>query len=157
MKNSFILLTLFASLSLVGCKKNDENVSPIESPVTTLLKDTATVKMGQRSSGPWELGLVFSASVPGKISQIGSRMPQPGSYRILIWDFDTRVLLRQKTVEQSTPGAITMANLDEALPVLADKKYVISINTQSAGEISPTIMCTRLQEASYLFQKGTYS
>ncbi len=59
-------------------------------------------------------------------------MPEPGTYRIIVWDFDTKQLLRQKTVEQTTPDKLTLEGV-ESLSLAANKKYVISINSQSAG------------------------
>ncbi len=124
---------LFLGLLLNACKKDDAvAVKPSENPLTTFLSGSSTVVTGTRTSGPWELGLVFSSSVEGKITQIGSKMPDPGSYRIIIWDNDTKAVLRQKTVEQSAPLTLTLENI-EALSLTANKNYVISINSQSGG------------------------
>jgi hypothetical protein len=123
----------FVGLLLNACKKDDTvAVKPSENPVTSFLSGSSTVVSGVRTSGPWELGLVFSSSVDGKITQVGSKMPDPGSYRIIIWDNDTKAVLRQKTIEQSAPLTLTMENI-EALPLTANKNYVISINSQSGG------------------------
>lgn len=132
MKKYILLSVLVLPLLMAACKDNNKT-KPTENPISAIVKDTTVVKMGVRTAGPWELGLAFSASVPGKISHLGVRMPDPGSYRVLLWDFNSRTLLRQKTVEQSGPGILTMANLEEPLILQADKKYVISVNTQSMG------------------------
>lgn len=132
MKKHIVLSIIVLLLLMVSCK-DDNKTLPSENPVSALLKDTSIVRMGVRTAGPWELGLAFSASLPGKISHVGVRMPDPGSYRVLLWDFNSQTLLRQKTIEQSVPGKLTMAILDEPLILEADKKYVISVNTHSMG------------------------
>jgi hypothetical protein len=59
-------------------------------------------------------------------------MPDPGNYRVLIWEWDTQKLIRQKTVEQTTPGTLALANV-EPLAIEPNKKYVISINSSESG------------------------
>lgn len=125
-----LLLALFAAAGLAACSKSDGN--PAENSITQFLASESTLTTGTRSSGPWELGVVFSASVNGKLTQLGSKMPEPGSYRLIVWDFDSKALLRQKTVEQTSPDQLTLANVD-ALELTANKKYIVSINSQSGG------------------------
>ncbi len=124
-------LLLLGAASLSGCKKADD-AKPAENTLTNFMSTEATVVSGVRTSGPWELGVVFSSSVAGKITQVGSKMPEPGNYRIIIWDFDTKQVLRQKSVEQTAPDKLTMDDM-ESLALTPNKKYVISINSQSAG------------------------
>ncbi|RYF71350.1 MAG: DUF4082 domain-containing protein [Cytophagaceae bacterium] len=126
--SAFLLLlgTLFA-----GCKKNDDT-KPAENGLSAYISSDPTLTASSRTSGPWELGVVFSSSVAGKLTELGSKMPEPGSYRVIVWDYDTKQLLRQKTVEQTSPDKLIMSGVD-ALPLLPNKKYVISINSQAAG------------------------
>ncbi|MBO0935907.1 DUF4082 domain-containing protein [Fibrella sp. HMF5335] len=122
------LLLLLASTS---CKKGGD-AKPEETPLSSFVKGDASLAITTRTSGPWELGVVFSSSATGKITKVGSKMPEPGSYRIIIWDFTTKTVLRQKTIEQSSPDALTMEGID-ALTIEKSKKYLISINSQSGG------------------------
>ena len=124
-------LVLFLFLASTSCKKTAD-ANPEETPLTSLVKGDATLASGVRTSGPYELGIVFSSSVAGKITKIGSKMPEPGSYRVIIWDNDTKAVLRQKTIEQSSPDVLTMESID-ALTVPINKKFLISINSQSGG------------------------
>ena len=130
------LLALLAAASLSACSKPEaetEAVKPTENNIAQYVDANAgTIASNTRSSGPWELGVVFSASVAGKLTQVGTRMPEPGMYRVTVWDFDTQTVLRQKTVEQSSPDQLTLANVD-ALGLTPNKKYVISVNSQSGG------------------------
>jgi hypothetical protein len=125
---------LFLAVGVMGlnsCSKSSDSVKPAETPITSFLSGTA-VSAGVRTSGPWELGLIFSTSVAGKITQLGSKMPEAGSYRVILWDADTKALLRQKTVEQTASDKLALADI-EPLTTEANKKYLVSINSQSGG------------------------
>lgn len=124
-------LLLLGAASLTNCKKA-EDAKPTENTVTNFMSAENTVSSGVRTSGPWELGIVFSTSVAGKITQVGSKMPEPGTYRVIVWDFDTKQVLRQKSIEQTAPDKLTLDGV-ESLALTPNKKYVISINSQSAG------------------------
>lgn len=126
---SLICLLCIAGLST--CKKSDAT-KPAENPITSFITSETTIQSGVRTSGPWELGIVFSVSVAGKITQLGTKMPEPGTYRVIVWDFDSKQLLRQKTIEQSSPDKLTLDAID-ALALTVNKKYVVSVNSQSAG------------------------
>ncbi len=129
MKNILIAAFLSGTVCLNSCK---DEPKPAENAITTFLTDENGISIGTRSSGPWELGVVFSTSASGKITRLGSKMPDPGTYRVIVWDSDTKAILRQKTIEQTAPDHLTFGDI-EALPLVANKKYVISINSQSAG------------------------
>jgi Domain of unknown function (DUF4082) len=132
MKNTLIVgLLLLGAASLTGCSKSTDTAKPAENPITTFLSSTTAVTSGTRL-GLYELGIVFNSSVAGKLTQVGSKMPDPGSYRIIVWDNDTKAVLRQKTVEQTAPDNLTLESI-ESLPLTANKNYVISINSQSGG------------------------
>lgn len=129
-------LALIAAASLSACSKSEaetEAVKPTENNIAQFIDaNAATIASNTRTSGPWELGVVFSTAAAGKLTQVGTRMPEPGSYRVSVWDFDTQAVLRQKTVEQSSPNQLTLADVD-ALSLTPNKKYVISVNSQSGG------------------------
>lgn len=131
-----LLSALIVAASLSACSKSEaetETVKPTENNIARYVEANAgTIESKTRSSGPWELGVVFSAAAAGKLTQVGTRMPEPGSYRVIVWDFDAKTVLRQKTVEQSTPDQLTLADVD-VLALTPNKKYVISVNSQSGG------------------------
>jgi len=136
MKNIRTLLTLLALVTflLSSCSKDDDDspeVKPGENIMTTLLQET-TWTQNTSTAVSWELGYVFSTSSTGKITKLSCKMPEPGSYTVSLWDQTTKALLRQKTLEQSTPEKFVEAGIDEFL-VEKDKKYVISINTVVGG------------------------
>ncbi|QJD79904.1 DUF4082 domain-containing protein [Spirosoma rhododendri] len=125
-------LTVAGLLSLNSCQKGGDTAKPAENPVTSFMTSETTITTDTRTSGPWELGIVLSASTAGKITQVGSRMVDPGNYRIIIWDNDTKQILRQKTISQTAPNTLTMGDI-ESLAVAANKKLMVSINNQADG------------------------
>lgn len=128
------VLALAALMTLISCDKDDDKtatVKPSENIMTTLLQET-TWTQNTAAAVSWELGYVFSTSSAGKITKLSCKMPEPGSYTVSLWDQTTKALLRQKTLEQSTPDKFVEAGIDE-FPVEKDKKYVISINTVVGG------------------------
>ncbi len=148
-------LLITALLSLGGCQKNENGASPAETPIVSFMSSETSVTTGTRTSGPWELGIVFSASVAGKITQVGSRMPDPGNYRVIIWDNDTKQILRQKTIAQTAPNTLTIGDI-ESLPVAANKRLLISINSQADGVVKKYGYAYKTGGAEFLpFTKGS--
>jgi hypothetical protein len=118
---------LFLGLLLNACKKDDTvAVKPSENPVASLLTD-ADWKITTRNNGKYEVGYVFSATTNGKVTQVAAQMGEPGIYTVSIWDATSKALLRQKSIEQSSPSKFTLATVDE-LAIEKDKKYLVSIN-----------------------------
>lgn len=151
---SISLICLLSFAGLTACKKSDAT-KPVENTITSFITSETALTAGTRASGPWELGLVFSASVAGKITQVGAKMPEPGTYRVIIWDFDSKQLLRQKTIEQTSPDKLTLDGID-ALALTANKKYVISINSQSAGTNKKYGFVYKTNSAEFMpFTKGS--
>ena len=128
------LIPFFLLIILINACKKDETTTPAkasESPVAKILEDK-TWTQTTFSNGPFELGYIFSSSVKGKITQVGCRMPELGIYTVSIWEEGTKKLVRQKTVEQSSPEKFTLVAVDE-LVIEKDVKYVISVNTAIGG------------------------
>ncbi|MBC3787970.1 DUF4082 domain-containing protein [Spirosoma utsteinense] len=147
---------LLGAASLTGCTSTEkETVKPTENALTSFISAESTISSGVRTSGPWELGVVFSSSVAGKLTQVGSKMPEPGSYRIIVWDFDSKQVLRQKTVEQTAPDKLTLDAI-ESLALTANKKYIISINSQSGGTNKKYGFAYKTGSADFMpFTKGS--
>ncbi|GAB3221497.1 DUF4082 domain-containing protein [Spirosoma arcticum] len=131
MKKLRVCGLLLLAASLTSCDKN-EAAKPAENPITTLLSEQsqALTVVGIRSTGFRESGVVFSSSVAGKLTQVGSKLPDAGIYVVTVWDFDSGQVLRQKTVEQEVPDQLTLTDTD-VVPLTINKKYLISINNRS--------------------------
>lgn len=130
MKNLWALGLLLVA-SLTSCDKN-EAAKPAENPITTLLAEQAQALnlVSIRGNSYRESGVVFSSSVAGKLTQLGSKLPDAGIYVVTVWDFDSGQVVRQKTVEQEIPDKLSLIGID-ALPLTMNKKYLISINNRS--------------------------
>lgn len=131
MKNLKVCGLLLLMASLTSCSKN-EAAKPAENPITTLLSEQlqALRLVGIRGNSFRESGVVFSSSVAGKLTQLGSKLPDAGIYVVTVWDFDSGQVLLQKTVEQEIPDKLTLIDID-VLPLTINKKYLISINNKS--------------------------
>lgn len=145
-----------ALICVLGCTQNPfRNVKPVVTPVTTFLDTETGNAINTRTTGPWELGTVFSASVNGKITKIGTKMPEPGVYRVIIWDFDSKQALRQKSVTQTAADKLEMTDV-EWLVLIPNKKYVISINSQADGVSRKYSVVTKAGSAEFLpFSRGS--
>jgi hypothetical protein len=124
----YLIVIVILSAYNFSCKKEDNTVKPIvsENPVSDLVSESGW-EITSRNNGKYELGYVFSASTNGKITHVAAQMVSPGVYTVSIWDNNSKALLLQKTVEQTTPKKFSSVNV-ESLAIVKDKKYVVSIN-----------------------------
>lgn len=131
-----LLIPFLIIVVLVNACKKDETTAPAakpsENPMAKILEDKTWTEKANAAI-TWELGYIFSSSVKGKITKMGCRMPEPGTYTVSIWEQATKKLLRQKTVEQSSPEKFVLVNVDELI-VEKDVKHIISINTVIGGK-----------------------
>lgn len=131
MKNILVYGLFLFTTGLIGCDKN-EPAKPAENPVTTLLSEEsgALKVMDFRESSFQESGIIFSSSVAGKLTQLGSKLPDAGIYVVTVWDFDSGQVVIQKTVEQEIPNKLSLIDTD-VVPLTIHKKYLVSINNKT--------------------------
>ncbi len=161
-----LLIPLFLFFVLINaCKKDDTTlaVKPSENPVSSLISESGWT-LTSRSVSQYELGYVFSAITAGKITQLGVQMGEPGTYTVSVWDATSKALLRQKSVEQSSPNKFSLATVDD-LAIEKDKKYLVSVNNTSnsvkkaynvLGKSSSTTIFP-ISKGSIVIQKSVYS
>ena len=123
MKTNLILLGAVLVALLSACNK--EKASPEEQAVSSFLADSTT-RINQGRYNNIEMGYRFYASRPGRITKVGTRLPEAGTYKVSLWDSDTQMMLAQETVEQTGANVLTLKNIPP-LAVLPNKKYVISV------------------------------
>lgn len=146
-----------ASLSYVGTihgqYKQIKSAAPAQTvvakpwygPEETLLgaylnnNDSISFHNEQVAGTPYEWGYVFTASKKGQITKVGVRMPRfvpagpPATvYTVSLWDYESRQLIKQTTVEIEDIR-FNYKELDSPVPVVANKKYVISVFVRPAG------------------------
>ncbi len=144
MKTKSLFLVALPFALLLGCKDKGEDTKPQENPISTFVKGT-DVTSEQFNNGRWEVGIYFSASVPGKITQVGAKMPEVGTYTVTLWDAADQSVLRQKAVEVDAPEKLVLIPIDPLEITDATKKYVVSINNLSMG----------VAKKYYVHKKGT--
>lgn len=124
-------LFLLSLLCLAGCQKKEE-VKPSENPVSTFTA-SGLVSNNPINNGRYEIGYYFSASVAGKVTQLGGKMPEAGTYTITLWDVATKAVLRQKTLELGTPDKVVFEAIDPVEITDNTKKYAVTINNIASG------------------------
>jgi hypothetical protein len=162
-----LLIPFFLLVVLINSCKKDETTTPAakpnENPVSSLVSETGWT-LTSRSNSQYELGYVFSSTAAGKITQLGVQMGEPGTYTVSVWDATSKALLRQKTVEQSSPNKFSLSTVDD-LAIEKDKKYLISVNNTSIGvkkaynvlgKTSATTIFP-ISKGSIIIQKSVYS
>lgn len=116
---------LASSLLLLAACGGTPAPQPKEQPITAHFTDS-NYTITATGSGNYEYGLKFSVAKSGKILRLGIRFPQVGSYRVTIWDFDSKTVLAQATIAQ--PGILNAVwqNITP-LSIQAGKKYFVSV------------------------------
>ena len=85
MKNLWVYGLLLLAASMTSCDKN-EAAKPAENPITTLLSEQAQALklVGLRTNSFRESGVIFSSSVAGRLTQVGSKLPDAGIYVVTV-------------------------------------------------------------------------
>ena len=98
MKKTIILLLISAGI-LAGCTKETGPATKTENPAKATISNNLVVDSAFSVPNPsYEFGNKFYISKNGKITKLGCRMPQIGSYRVSLWDFATTNLITATTI-----------------------------------------------------------
>ncbi len=129
-------LTLFIVICiglLIGCTKETGPATKTENPAKATISNNLVVDSAFSISSPsYEFGNKFYVSKNGKITKLGCRMPQIGSYRVSLWDFATTNLITATTISV-TDTAQFKYNEISPVDIVANTRYVISINNNVGG------------------------
>jgi hypothetical protein len=126
-----ILMLAILAVAITSCKKKkDDAPKPIVKETSLVEKAFAnaaftTAAMG---SGSWEYGVKFSLSNAGKITKLGSKMPEVGNYRVTLWDADSKAILAQATINQTTAGNLSFADI-APFTIVVGKDYYITVQS----------------------------
>ncbi len=132
-KMKFLLYPILISLLLFGsCKKKNYDLSEGESPAQEMVKYVAYLN-NVEDAFSFEIGYTFSSKKPGRITQLGCRLFEQGPVKVSLWDFDTKVKIDSVTINVKDTKKFTFA-LIEPVTIIADKKYVVSVNTFPARD-----------------------
>lgn len=121
-----IAVTLIAYSSfLLSCKNTPV---PIEEGFTSILADsTMNIQVTATNNQTYyEFGFKFQVLKDGKIAKLGTKLPNAGSYRVSIWDAESKTVLLEKVVNQTQANKQHWVNIS-LLPIIKDKEYLISV------------------------------
>ena len=137
MKTINIKTTIILSLAIlmtVSCKKDDEPaIAPPQNVTSTFIDNNLNAVITANSPQVISIGYQFTPAVNGKITELSINLPDAGSYKISIWDVDTKTLLSQTSISQ-VYGNWAVKDIPD-LTLEGQKTYVICFllpaNTES--------------------------
>jgi len=139
MKKTIYTATLFFFIGIVAtsCKKDKTNNNPMETNMDVLLNRIAYHAFDESSTKSYELGFAFSSSKNGKISKLGLKLPENGTYEVSLWDFDSELKLDSVMVTNSDSSKFNYASITPRT-IASGKKYVVSVNTTNKNYFCTT-------------------
>jgi flagellar basal body-associated protein FliL len=128
-----VLMLAISAVAFTSCKKKKEDApkpvvkeaSLIEQAFTNAAFTTTAI-----GSGSWEYGVKFSLSNAGKITKLGSKMPEVGNYRVTLWDADSKAILAQATINQTTAGNLSFVDI-APFAIIVGKDYYVTVQSVS--------------------------
>lgn len=129
----FVVLMLLAAVFTNGCKK-DKTV-PSETPVKAAsgnrnLLDSFVLFPSFGTS--YEIGSKLYFTKNGKITKLGCRAGNKGTFAVSLWDFETSTLLASTSVTIEDSSRFTYKGITP-LEIVKNKRYVVSLNLTSGG------------------------
>ncbi len=125
LKKILPFLCIFSTLvTFFSCEKTDKNPSQnlLESFIAdSLFKSPASVT----ESTFFTFGLSFQVNKPGSITEVSVKNPAPGTYKVTLWDTDTKLPIFSKTIEQEQAAKKTSVSVS-AVNLIANKKYLFT-------------------------------
>jgi hypothetical protein len=142
-RNSLIAIVAILVLSVFGtsCKKSCATTPPEAENglIARALFANGSFTSTVFGSGGYEYGMKFNVNRNGRVTKLGCKMPNTGSYRITLWDASVtpQVVLSQTTVTQSVKQLLTFNSIG-AVGLTTGKDYFISIYSTGAwNDIEP--------------------
>ncbi len=133
MKNKIYILALFLifGIAATSCKKETGPVTKTETPMQKTISEQLVVDTVRVvANGSWEFGQKLFFSKNGKITKMGCKMANTGSYRVSLWDFATKNLIAATTVTVTDSTKFIYNNVSP-IDVTANTRYVLSVNNTS--------------------------
>lgn len=129
MKNKLnTLLIVVLNSVIVGfysCNKTE--TIPTQNFLESLLADSVFINPKIFTQTSYlEIGSTFQVIKAGKITKIGVKAPNTGSFIVTLWDANLKTILLSKTIDQTTAGKKTWINID-SFKLEVNKKYLISV------------------------------
>lgn len=133
-----LFILFFATAS---CKKVDPVIPPVLPAVEKNLIDKAfpssnfNVDVTSGSDAYYEMGFKFSVNRPGKITRIGVKTPDIGTYRVTLWDADTKSPIATASCNHQNSTVYTTVAIGQT-PLIVGKNYYITFRTVNQNRYS---------------------
>ena len=143
MRNLINTWALFFVLGMViSCKKDKTIANSFENPIQAASKNTTLIDSTRNFPGFdfYEIGTKIYFSKSGKVTKLGCRAGNTGNFVVSFWDVETTNLLAQTTVNV-TDNTKYFYKAIEPIHIVANKKYIISLNTNNVGVSADYWIC----------------
>jgi hypothetical protein len=135
------LFGLFGILLLSSCSKDPVTPTPpaaengiIDKAFPSASYDVTTVT---GASTYYEMGFKFSVNKAGKVTKMGVKTPETGTYRVTLWDADSRSVLATVSCNHSNSLTFTIVSIG-ATALVPNKNYYITFRTLNQNRYSIT-------------------
>lgn len=128
-----IITALFAVVTLIGCKKDDDTPAkayPEENPLTAYLQNSGFNQKVDAliDASTYEFGYKFKPKVKGKINAVTFKIPDNATnVRVTIWNADSKTVLRTIVIPTVVKDTELTQSID-ALSLDTSVNYCISYN-----------------------------
>lgn len=133
-----ILSFIGLSALLFCCKKDDKNVG--ESPFFDFFATSAIeIDTVEQAGDTWEYGFTFSPLKPGKITELGVKLPTTGSFLVTFWEVSgaNSVALKSQIITTSAQHEATFFDIAD-ISLSTQKKYGITLLADAFYRITQT-------------------
>jgi hypothetical protein len=136
-KNSLVAIAAILILMASGtsCKKSCATTPPeAENGLfARAIFANGSYNITTTGTGGYEYGMKFNVTRNGRVTKLGCKMPNTGSYRVTLWDASVtpQVVIGQTTITQSAKQLLTFNSIG-AVGLTTGKDYFISIYSTGA-------------------------
>ncbi len=130
-----VLMLAISAVAFTSCKKkNEDTPKPVVKEVSLIENafPESNFIITKEGSGSYEYGVKFSMSRAGKISKLGSNMPDVGNYRVTLWDADSKVILTQANINQTIRAKLFFTDIIP-FTITVGKDYYITVQSINKG------------------------
>jgi len=135
MKAKTLLTTAIIALSIISCRKDDDEtpqpkIYPEENQFSAYLTATGFNQktVNAINAGDYEFGLKFTPKVKGNIVAITFKIPDNAiNVRVTIWDAGTKAVIKTITIPNAPANTEIRQNIDP-FALTQGKSYLISYN-----------------------------
>ncbi|WP_303317646.1 DUF4082 domain-containing protein [Flavivirga abyssicola] len=125
-----------------SCSKNDDEIEVIEAtpqyPMKSLIESGHMQVNYQKVNSPntFEMGYKFKTFKSGKITALGTRIPNNETYRVTLWNAETETILATAMVVSSS-GLLSFEDI-EPIAIDSGTTYFVSVNTNDYYQFTNT-------------------